>query len=228
MEPRDQEPPAQPEQRVNEQAPEDYHVWYYSREVWNKTQFLGVPCLKSVSDMWSYQEIVYELKPSLIVEFGTWLGGSALFFLDVLKHVTPRPKVLTIDITRDRIEQRVLDDPDIEVFTASSTDPSVYARIQALRDEYPGPMFAILDSDHAKDHVLAEMKLLRHHLQSGDYVLVKDGNINAPPIMPGWGPGPTEALVEYAKEYPDDFAQDTERETKFGFTFAPKGFLIRR
>ncbi|MBV9768089.1 MAG: hypothetical protein JOZ32_00840 [Bryobacterales bacterium] len=43
-----------------------------------------------------------------------------------------------------------------------------------------------------------------------------------------WGPGPYEALEEYLRQYPNDYQPDREREEKFGFTFAPKGFLIRR
>ena len=50
--------------------------------------------------------------------------------------------------------------------------------------------FAILDSDHSMDHVLAETKLVRPLLAAGDYLLVEDSSVNGHPVLPGWGPGP--------------------------------------
>jgi cephalosporin hydroxylase len=100
--------------------------------------------------------------------------------------------------------------------------------IHRLRQEYPGPVFAILDSDHTKKHVLAEMRLLRPLLERGDYMVVEDSNINGHPILPGWGEGPMEAILAYEQAFPDDYTHDTGRETKFGITQAPKGYLIRR
>src|SRR5262249_1674464 len=64
---------------------EEYHKWYYNTEVWRQTTWMGVKCWKSVADMWNYQEILFELKPSLVIEFGTAYGGSALFFANVMR-----------------------------------------------------------------------------------------------------------------------------------------------
>ena len=82
-------------------------------------------------------------------------------------------------------------------------------------------------SDHSMKHVFLELVQLRSLTRPGDYVVVEDGNINGHPVVPDWGPGPYEALEEYFSRYPDDYRRDTEREEKFGFTFAPNGFLIR-
>ncbi len=72
------------------------------------------------------------------------------------------------------------------------------------------------------------MKGLRNVLEHGDYVVVEDSNINGHPVDPEFGEGPMEAILEYEKEFPDDYTHDTKRENKFGFTFAPHGFLIRK
>jgi cephalosporin hydroxylase len=72
------------------------------------------------------------------------------------------------------------------------------------------------------------MKLLRPVLVSGDYMIVEDSSINGHPILPSFGPGPFEAVDEYFLQYPEDYRYDTAREAKFGFTFATRGFLIRR
>lgn len=204
-----------------------YHRWYYKTQVWMSTKWMGLPTYKSVSDMWNYQEILYSLQPSLVVEFGTFSGGSALFFATVMRQTGNPFKIVSVDVNSAQVAEKVKRDPDIELLTISSTDSSVASRIAALKTQYPGNVFAILDSDHTKPHVLAEMMLLRPLLNSGDYMVVEDSNINGHPVLPLWGAGPYEAIEEYFKQFPNDYSFDRERETKFGFTFAPNGFLIR-
>lgn len=206
---------------------DEYHKWYYNTFVWNKTTWLGVDCWKSVADMWNYQEILIDLKPSLIIEFGSNRGGSALFFAHVMQRTGQPFKVLSVDINHKPLDPSVQDDPDILFVESSSTVPAVAEHIERLKSEFPGKIFTILDSDHSKDHVLAEMKLLRPLLSPGDYLLVEDSCVNGHPILPGWGPGPYEAIAAYEQEFPNDYTHDVEREHKFGFTFAPNGFLIR-
>jgi cephalosporin hydroxylase len=205
-----------------------YHFWYYRNHVWDTTTWVGVKTLKSPSDMWSYQEILSSLKPSVVLEFGTRFGGSALFFAAVMRQIGRRFRVLSVDIDAETISEQTKHDPDIELVTGSSIDPTVALRIAALRNEYPGSAFAILDSDHSKAHVLEEMKLLRPLLVSGDYMVVEDSNVNGHPVYASHGPGPFEAMEEYFRQYPEDYRRDEGREAKFGFTFATKGFLIRR
>ena len=206
---------------------EAYHRWYYDTEVWEEVTFLGVVTNKSVSDMWNYQEILHELKPALIVEFGTRFGGSALYFSVIGRSIVPDLKVLSVDITHGELDPSVHDHDNIELMEVSSSSPEVAHAIARLRSENPGPVFFILDSDHSKAHVLAELELLRDVVTCGDYVVVEDGNINGHPVLPGWGEGPTEALQAYFARYPADYRQDAVRERKFGFTFAPGGFLIK-
>ena len=206
---------------------EEYHKWYYNTFVWNKTTWLGIECWKSVADMWNYQEILVDLKPSLIIEFGSNRGGSALFFAHVMQRVGIPFKVLSVDISHQRLDPAAKNDPDILFVESSSIEPAIAEQIKQLKEEYPGRIFAILDSDHSKDHVLAEMKLLRPLLSPGDYLLVEDSCVNGHPVLPGWGPGPFEAIKAYEQEFPDDYTHDAEREDKFGFTFATNGFMIR-
>lgn len=205
-----------------------YHLWYYSNQIWDTTTWVGVKTLKSPSDMWNYQEILSALKPSLVVEFGTRFGGSALFFAAVMRQLGRRFRVISVDIDVETISAQTKGDPDIELITLSSVDPRVAQRIASARREYPGAAFAILDSDHSKAHVLSEMKLLRPLLVSGDYLVIEDSNVNGHPVYASHGPGPFEAMEEYFREHPDDYRRDDLREAKFGFTFATKGFLIRR
>ncbi|MEI8345053.1 MAG: CmcI family methyltransferase [Candidatus Omnitrophota bacterium] len=212
---------------TNQAVWDDYHGWYYNNSVWETTSFLGVPANKSVSDMWNYQEIISELQPSIVIEFGTLYGGSALFFSTIARLVNPSAVVLSVDIDHRSTYDRVKQDPHIELLTCFSTDPKVVARIIELRGQHPGPVFAILDSDHHKSNVLNEMELLRPLLKRGDYLVVEDGNVNGHPVLKEFGEGPYEAILEYFKRYPEDYEKDTAREEKFGFTFAVSGFLKR-
>ncbi len=205
-----------------------YHLWYYRNAIWNTTTWAGVKTLKSPSDMWNYQEILSSLKPSLVIEFGTRCGGSALFFAAVMRQIGNRFRLLSVDIDASHISEQTRRDPDVELLTMSSVDPRVAERIASLRREYPGPAFSILDSDHVERHVLAEMKSLRPLLVAGDYMVVEDSNVNGHPVYPSHGPGPFEAMEKYFSEYPDDYKHDDAREAKFGFSFATRGFLIRR
>ncbi len=212
---------------MDSKACEQYHIAYYYGCAWNTVSYRGVPLMKSVSDLWNYQEIIWQLQPSLVVEFGCFKGGSALFFSDILKSTRELSKVLTVDISPQVTDPQILMNDHIEIMTDSSTSPAVAGRILSLRAEYAGRAFAILDSNHKKGHVLAEMELMRRVLQPGDYLVVEDGNINGHPVWPDWGEGPFEAIQEYEQKYPQDYLHDRGREAKFGFTFAPNGFLIK-
>ena len=205
-----------------------YHLWYYNTGVWQQTTWMGVQTYKSPMDMWNYQEILISLRPSVIIEFGTWHGGSALFFSSVMQQIGRPYVVVSVDITASRISEKTKSEPNIRLLTMSSASPEVRQSVRTLRQKFPGPAFAILDSDHSKQHVLAEMVNLRDILVTGDYLVVEDSNINGHPVAKSFGPGPYEAIQEYFRMFPQDYDHDFDRERKFGFSFAPSGFLRRR
>ena len=213
---------------MRNQEGENYLRWYFDSLVWTKTSFSGVPCLKSVSDMWNYQEIITALRPTLIVEFGVHKGGSSLFFATVSGLINPQSQVLCVDVDLSTVDAGVREHSRIRWMESNSVDRAVERTIRELREQILGPMFVVVDSDHSQKHVTAELELLRHVTVPGDYVVVEDSILNGHPVWPAWGGGPWEAIEEYTTRYPDDYLRDAEREEKFGFTFAPRGFLIRR
>jgi cephalosporin hydroxylase len=212
---------------LNQQS-EDYLRWYYDSLVWTRTNFLGVPCLKSVTDMWNYQEIIASLRPRLLVEFGVHQGGSSLFFATIAGLTDPESLLLCVDVDLSKVSPALRLHNRIRWIESSSTDPAVAQTIVDLRRTLGGLMFVVLDSDHSQAHVRSELELLRPITIPGDYVVVEDSILNGHPVWPEWGGGPMEAIREYTARYPDEYLEDTEREQKFGFTFAPRGFLIRR
>jgi len=82
-----------------------------------------------------------------------------------------------------------------------------------------------LDSDHAKHHVLEELRIYSKMASVGSYVVVDDTNLNGHPVNRPFGPGPAEAVEEFLAQE-SGLVRDTSRE-KFGLTFSPGGFLKR-
>lgn len=198
-----------------------FHQLYYDQRerTWTNTKWLGVNVLKNPFDLWVYQELIYELKPDLVVECGTWTGGSALYFASMCDLVGCG-RVMTIDLEdRGRPSH-----PRIEYVTGSTVAPTT---VSAVRAAARGArcVLVVLDSDHSCQHVLEEMRIYADVVTPGSYLVVEDGNINGHPVLPDFGPGPTEAIKQFLRER-RDFAVDESRE-KFFMTFNPRGYLRR-
>lgn len=204
---------------------EAYLRWFYEKGVWKRMHYRGIRTLKLPSDMWNYQEIFSELRVDWVVEAGTRHGGSALFFADLLVLNGARGRVLSIDIDAD--SNQVRQHPRIDFLIGDSASTEMAERIRKALPGDRGPLFMILDSDHAKAHVARELEVLTPLLRKGDYLLVEDSCINGHPVRPDFGPGPYEAIVEFLGANPGMFTADVAREQKFGHTFAPRGFLIK-
>jgi cephalosporin hydroxylase len=200
-----------------------FHRHYYDRldQTWDNTTWLGVKILKCPLDAWIYQEILWETRPELIVECGTRFGGSA-YYLATLCDLMGRGEVLTIDI--DTAYDSRPPHPRITYLAGSSLADPILAQVR-VRAQGRSVM-AILDSDHARAHVYQELRAYAPVVTSGCYLVVEDTNINGHPVLPGFGPGPQEALDQFLAET-DDFEVDRTRE-KFMLTFNPGGYLRRK
>jgi len=201
-----------------EQAKVDrFHSLYYDSGVFAKTSWLGVPTLKCPLDLWVYQEIMQEVRPEVIVECGTAHGGSALY-LAWLCESLGKGEVITLDVEEKAGRPR---HPRIAYLRGSSVAPEVVEQVKrALADR--APVMVLLDSDHSKDHVLAELRIYGELVTPGSYLIVEDTNLGHP-VRPDFGPGPMEAVEEFLAER-GDFARDRSRE-KFLLTFNPGGYL---
>jgi cephalosporin hydroxylase len=100
-------------------------------------------------------------------------------------------------------------------------------RVRSLLPSVRGTLFAILDSDHTKAHVLQELEAISVLLKKGDYLVVEDTCVNGHPVRPQFGPGPYEAVEEFMRRRPGEFLHDQARESKFGFTASPRGYFVR-
>jgi cephalosporin hydroxylase len=203
----------------------DYFRWFYDQGVWKRMHYRGVRILKVPSDLWNYQEIFSEHRVEWVLETGTRHGGSALYFADLLQLNGAPGRVISIDVDRD--SNMLGAHPKIDFLLGDSASQSTVDRVRRILPERRGVLFAILDSDHSKSHVLRELEAFVPLLSKGDYLVVEDTCINGHPVRPEFGPGPYEALEEFVAKHPGQFVHDRARESKFGFTAAPNGYLIK-
>lgn len=206
---------------------EAYHELYYNKRLWDRTTWLGAPCLKSPHDVWVYQEILFDTRPTLIIETGTAWGGSAHYLGTVLDAMHARDghdgRIISIDtMTRDG----EVDHPRVTKIKASSTEPDTIAKVRAMLGADDRVMI-ILDSLHNRDHVYAELVVYGPMVTEGCYAVVEDSNINGHPVhtdfAPDQGPGPFEAVMDYLQTT-ERFEIDRAREKLF-MTLNPCGYL---
>lgn len=210
-----------PSDAVRDTIVKQFHRLYYHslHRTWKQTWYRGVTIWKCPLDLWLYQELLHSLKPALIVETGTMFGGSAYFLGDLCDTLGLDTRITTIDVEEQA--NRPAHDR-VTYVTASSTDPAVVASVYAAAP--PGrPVLVILDSDHSRDHVLAELRAYADLVTVGSYVVVEDTNVNGHPAFPEFGPGPMEAVDAFLAE-DDRFEVDAGME-KFFMTFNPRGYL---
>jgi cephalosporin hydroxylase len=205
--------------RLDRAAVSRAHDVLYRSDAWTDATWLGAQALKNPLDLWVYQEIMAETRPELVVETGTYRGGSA-FFLASICDLLGAGEVLSLDIepVRDDYPKHAR----ITYFGGrSSTDPEVVAEVRARAEGKR--TLVILDSDHSRAHVEAELAEYAPLVPVGGYVIVEDSNIGQ--IREDLLPGPLEAIEAFLGRT-DAFEIDRSRE-KFLITFNPSGYLRR-
>jgi cephalosporin hydroxylase len=170
--------------------------------------------------MFLAQEAIYRVKPDVIVETGVAHGGSLIFYAGLCKAME-RGRVIGIDIeirphNRAAIEAHELF-PYITLIEGSSIAPEVVSRVRAL--VRPGEkVLVMLDSNHTRDHVLAELEAYADLVSPGSYIVAADGImqdlVGAPRSQPDWGSNNPQQAVR-------DFLA---RRTDFVLEVPPKAF----
>ncbi|QBC45002.1 cephalosporin hydroxylase family protein [Iodobacter fluviatilis] len=198
---------------------------------------LGRPIIQFPQDMIAIQELIWEIKPDLIIETGIAHGGSlimnasVLAMLDycdavssgeVLDPLASKRKMIGLDIdirqhNREEIEKHPLAHK-IEMIQGSSIDASIVKQVKEIAAQY-SKVLVLLDSNHTHDHVLAELKAYAPLVSKGSYCIVYDTVIEDMPVdsFPDrpWdvGNNPKTALHAYLNELQAEtvFASDGER-----------------
>jgi cephalosporin hydroxylase len=205
--------------RLDRAAVSRAHDVLYLSDAWTEATWLGAQALKNPLDLWVYQEIMVETRPELIVETGTYRGGSA-FFLASICDLLGAGEVVSIDIEPLRDDYPA--HPRVTYLGGrSSTDPEVVAEV---RGRARGKRtLVVLDSDHSQAHVEAELAAYADLVPVGCYLIVEDSNIGQ--IRKDHLPGPLQAIDVFLAGT-DAFEIDRSRE-KFLITFNPSGYLRR-
>jgi cephalosporin hydroxylase len=220
------------------------HKWAYN------FSWLGRPAIQFPNDAWVMQELIWQIKPDLIIETGIAHGGSLIFSASMLAlldmcdaialGVTLDPKqskrkVLGLDIdirahNRAAIEAHPMVSR-IQMIQGSSIAPEVIEQVHQVAAGYQRILIC-LDSNHTHEHVLAELEAYAPLTSIGSYCVVFDTVVEDMPadLFPDrpWGPGnnPKTAVWEYLKTHPE-FEIDKSIQHKLLITVAPDGYLKR-
>ena len=207
------------------------HVYTFS--------WLGRPIIQLPEDMFRLQELIWSLKPDVIIETGVAHGGSLVFHAS-LCNVIGSGRVIGIDLeirpqNRAAIEAHELSSY-VTLLEGSSTDPAIVEKVQALVP--PGSStLVLLDSNHTKAHVLAELAAYSPLVSEGSYIVVMDGIMEQLPgaerTAPEWAwDNPRQAALEFVESNPHFVIdapafQFNESRISTPVTYWPDGFLRR-
>ena len=220
------------------------HKWAYN------FSWLGRPAIQFPNDAWAMQELIWSIRPDLIIETGIAHGGSLIFSASMLAlldicdaierkdHFDPNcsaRKVLGIDIdirqhNREAINAHPMSSR-IQMLEGSSIEPRVIEQVKSIASNYKRILIC-LDSNHTKEHVYAELNAYAPLVSLGSYCVVFDTIVEDMPkeLFPDrpWGPGnnPKSAVFDFLKNHPE-FEIDKSIQHKLQITVAPDGYLKR-
>lgn len=201
--------------------------------------WFGRPIIQLPEDLIRIQEVIYRIKPDVIVETGVAHGGSLMFYATLLKAIGTG-RVIGIDVeirpaNRLAIEAHELK-PLITLVEGSSVEPDTVARVKSLI----GPrekVLVLLDSNHTKDHVLLELHNYAPLVSVGSYIVATDGFmeqvVGRPRSQPDWSwNNPHQAALAFVKENPSFQLEELEFEfnesmVRERITYWPSSFLRR-
>ncbi len=185
------------------------HCGWDTKYVYTFT-WLGRPVIQLPEDLIRIQEVIYTLKPDVILETGIAHGGSLVFYASLCRLMN-RGRVIGVDVAlrdhnRRAIQQHELA-PYITLVDGSSVDPDVVGKVRSMIT--PGQVvLVVLDSNHSRDHVVAELEAYSGLVSPGSYIVATDGImrdlVGAPRTAADWGSNnPFAAAEEFRRRHPE-------------------------
>lgn len=182
----------------------------WSRKYSYGFSWLGRPIIQLPDDMLRIQEAIFQTQPDVVIETGIAHGGSLIFYASLME-IIGKGRVIGIDIdirahNRAAIEAHPMS-KRITMVEGSSVAPEVVEEVRALVDGAQVVML-ILDSDHSRDHVAAELEAYAPMVTSGSYILSQDGVMQLVAGMPRSGPdwaenNPISAVTAFLQRHPE-------------------------
>jgi cephalosporin hydroxylase len=219
-----------------QKAKNDFNIESNKAKYSYNFSWMGRPIIAYPQDMIAMQEIIWDIKPDLIIEAGIAHGGSLVYYASLLELIGGDGIVLGLDIdirkhNRDLIESHSMS-KRIKMIEGDSTSLVVANQVYEIaRDKKR--IIVCLDSNHTHDHVLSELNLYANLTTVGSYCIVFDTIVEELPedYMPGgrpWNPGnnPKTAVFEFLKSN-INFEIDKSIDNKILVSVAPDGYLKR-
>lgn len=201
--------------------------------------WMGRPIIQLPDDMVRIQEVIYRIRPDVIVETGVAHGGSLIFYASLCKAMD-HGRIVGIDIeirphNRSAIEAHELA-PMITLLEGSSTDPHIVDQVKALIS--PGEtVLVLLDSNHTKAHVFDELEAYGPMVTAGSYIVATDGIMaqvaGGPRTQPDWTwNNPLSAIDDFAAAHPEFVVEEPAFPFNEGVvtervTYWPRAYLKR-
>jgi len=214
----------------------DFMVKTLSTKYSYNFSWMGRPIIAYPQDMIAMQELIWEVKPDLIIETGVAHGGSIVYYASLLELIGGDGLVLGIDIDIRKHNRDLIEDHPmmkrIQLIEGSSTSSEVADQVKAIASTKKNIMVC-LDSNHTHEHVLEELKLYAPLTSVDSYCVVFDTAVEDMPgelewgIRP-WGIGnnPKTAVFEFLKSN-KNFSIDKSIDSKLLISVAPNGYLNR-
>jgi cephalosporin hydroxylase len=219
---------------------QDFHAKIVEAKYAYNFFWLGVPIIQIPQDLQAIQEIIWEVKPDLIIETGVAWGGSIIYSASMLAILEAcgaikKGQVIGIDIEiRPHNKKAVAKHPlskKITLIEGSSIDKRVVDKVKKLA-KGKKRVLVLLDSNHTHDHVLEELRNYAPLVTKGSYCIVGDTGVEDLPegstSNRPWGKGnnPKTATWQFLKEN-SKFQIDKAIESKLIITGSPDGYLKR-
>jgi cephalosporin hydroxylase len=201
--------------------------------------WMGRPIIQLPEDMVRLQELIYSVKPDVIIETGVAHGGSLIFYASLCKAMD-RGRVVGIDIEIRPHNRRSLEQHELfhllTLIEGNAVAPEIVAQVKAqLRPEER--VMVLLDSNHSKAHVLAELNAYADLVSKGSYIVAMDGimqqMVGAPRSEPDWDwNNPKDAAIEFVRENPNFVIEEPPFQFNEGtiterVTYWPSGYIKR-
>jgi cephalosporin hydroxylase len=203
---------------VPEQLQAEFTDAFWRSLAWREVTWLGRRVERAPTDLVAYQELVACVRPDWIVEIGPSHGG-AMFFASICELVGCA-RVLSVRPNHDGERE---DHPRITYVTGPPTAEET--RRQVFETVGEGKSALVVMAPGPLDEIVSEFRAYSPLVGVGSYAIVEGTIVNGHPVLPGYGPGPSEAIQMLLRER-RDFAPDHHPE-RFGLTFNPRGFLKR-
>jgi cephalosporin hydroxylase len=173
--------------------------------------WFGRPIIQLPEDMVRFQEVVYRIKPDLIIETGIAHGGSLVYSASLCKAIG-KGRVIGVDIEIRPVNRKAIEShelfPLITLIEGNSVDQDIVRNVRSLIQPEDRTVLVILDSNHTRNHVLRELELYSSFVTRDSYIIATDGIMHelhdAPRGKPSWiADNPSAAAQEFLKSHPE-------------------------